>query len=67
MTKKQIKTHEDFVLSANGTEGTVWPDTTKIVVKDFPDAVAKGMLSLGEIPQISRRRIDRNKPRGCLG
>lgn len=67
VTNEQIKTHEDFVLNANRTEGTVWPDTIKIMEKHFPEAVAKGMLPLGEGTQIARRRIDGSKTERMFG
>ena len=67
MTKEQIKTHEDFVLNADGTDGVVWTDTIKIAEKHFPKAVAKGILPLGGKTPTSRRRVDGSKTEKVFG
>lgn len=67
MTNEQIKTHEDFVLNENGTEGIVWADTIKIAEKNFPMAVAKGILPLGGNTQTLRRRVDGGKAEKVFG
>lgn len=67
MTNEQIKTHEDFVLNENGTEGAVWADTITIATKHFPKAVAKGILPLGGNTQTARRRVDGSKAEKVFG
>lgn len=67
MTNEKVKTHEDFVLNADGIEGVVWTDTIKTVEKYFPEAVAKGILPLGGNTQTSRRKIDGSKAERVFG
>ena len=67
MTNEHIKTHEDFVVHENGTEGVVWTDTIKIAEKHFPTAVAKGILPLGGNTQTLRRKVDASKAEKVFG
>ncbi len=67
MTNDQIKTHEDFVLNANGMDGIVWTDTIKIAEKHFSEAVAKGILPLGGNTPTARRRVDGSKTEKVFG
>ena len=67
MTNKEIKTHEDFVLNANGMDGIVWTDGIKIAEKHFSKAVAKGILPLGGNTQTTRRRVDGSKTEKVFG
>lgn len=61
MTNEQTKTHEDFVLNVDGTEGIVWAETIKIVERNFPDAIANGILPLGRNTQTKRCTVDGSK------
>ena len=67
MTNKQIKTHEDFVINADGTEGIIWTDSIKIAKKHFPKAVEKGILPLGGATQTLRHRVDGSKTERVFG
>ena len=67
MTNEQIKTHADFLLNGNGTDGVVWTDAIKIAEKHFPEAIAKGILLLGGDTQTIRRRVDGSKAERVFG
>lgn len=67
MTNEQIKTHEDFVLNADGTEGVVWTDSIGIAERYFKGAVERGVLPLGGDTKSSRRRADGRKAERVFG
>ncbi|CAD6581198.1 MAG: hypothetical protein ASARMPREDX12_000389 [Alectoria sarmentosa] len=67
MTNEQIKTHEDFILNADGTEGVVWSDAIKIAERHFPEAVAKGILPLGGTTKTARGKADGSKAEKVFG
>lgn len=67
MTNAQIKTHEDFVLNENGTEGVVWTDVIAIAKEHFSKAVEEGILPLGGNTQTARRKVDGSKAEKVFG
>ena len=67
MTNEQIKTHDDFVINADGTEGIVWTDSIKIAERHFPMAVEKGILPLGGNTPTLRHRVDGSKTERVFG
>lgn len=67
MTNEQIKKHEDFVLNGDGIESIFWADTLTIAKKQFPGAVAKGILPLSGNTETAKRRVDGSKAERVFG
>ena len=56
-----------YVGNSDGYAGTVWQNATRIVAENFPQAVAKGVLSNDGLQPTRRLRVDARKTEEIMG
>jgi hypothetical protein len=63
----KIQGNQNFMISSQGPEGTVWDDAIEIAKRNFPDAVEKGLLKLGGTQPSKRLLLDSSRTEEVFG
>lgn len=63
----RIPGNSHFLLNSGGVDGTIWSDAIKIVAKNFPEAVAAGILPNNGVMGSKRFRLSAKKTEETFG
>jgi nucleoside-diphosphate-sugar epimerase len=63
----KVPSNSDFILSSGGLDGTLWKDATDIVARNFPQAVAIGILPNSGTMETTKMRVDASKTEEAFG
>lgn len=63
----KIKGNQNFMISSQGPEGTVWDEAIEIAERNFPEALGKGVLKLGGTQPTKKLLIDSSRTEEVFG